>query len=90
MVLNGETHAVPARPVVGPKPQWKDYYHPSKAQHTGEMSFVGGEMLALGYAASQLSKPQRKRQLFVSMDAKLAGIYYSPRTTGQSFQPSRN
>ena len=34
-------------------PQFSDYYRPSKNQKVGEMVYVGGGMLALGYMASR-------------------------------------
>ena len=36
------------------EPKFADYYRPSDNQKTGEMLYVGGGMLALGYAASKL------------------------------------
>ena len=35
------------------EPKFSDYYKPSNNQKTGEMLYVGGGMLALGYAASK-------------------------------------
>lgn len=35
------------------EPQFSDYYRPSKNQKLGEMAYVGGGMLALGYVASK-------------------------------------
>ena len=34
-------------------PQFSDYYRPSKNQKVGEMAYVGGGTLALGYIASR-------------------------------------
>ena len=34
-------------------PQFGDYYQPSKEQKMGEMVYVGGGMMALGYLASK-------------------------------------
>ena len=36
------------------EPKLSDYYRPSDEQRMGEMAYVGGGMLALGYAASRL------------------------------------
>ena len=36
------------------EPQFSDYYRPSSSQKTGEMVYVGGGMLALGYGLSRL------------------------------------
>ena len=36
------------------EPKFENYYRPSDNQKTGEMLYVGGGMLALGYAASKL------------------------------------
>ena len=36
-----------------PEPKFSDYYKPSNSQKTGEMIYVGGGMLALGYLASR-------------------------------------
>ena len=36
------------------EPEWPDYYRPSDDQRMGEMAYVGGGMLALGYVASRL------------------------------------
>jgi len=33
------------------EPQFSDFYQPSEMQKQGELLFVGGSMLALGYAA---------------------------------------
>ena len=33
--------------------QFSDYYRPSSSQKTGELVYVGGGMLALGYLASR-------------------------------------
>ena len=38
---------------LGPEPKFSDYYRPSSNQRTGEMVYVGGGMLALGYLASK-------------------------------------
>ena len=35
------------------EPRFSDYYRPSGNQKTGEMLYVGGGMLALGYIASK-------------------------------------
>ena len=35
------------------EPKFADYYRPSKNQKMGEMLYVGGGMMALGYAASK-------------------------------------
>ena len=37
-----------------PEPQFSDYYRPSSKQKQYEMLYVGGGMLAAGYAASKL------------------------------------
>ena len=44
-----EKDYVPSEP-----PQFSDYYTPSKKQKTGEMLYVGGGMLTLGYLASKM------------------------------------
>ena len=36
------------------EPKFSDYYRPSENQKMGEMTYVGGGMLALGYIASKL------------------------------------
>ena len=36
------------------EPKFSDYYRPSNNQKMGEMAYVGGGMLALGYMASKL------------------------------------
>ena len=36
------------------EPQLSDYYRPSSNQKMGEMAYVGGGMLAMGYMASKL------------------------------------
>ena len=36
------------------EPELSDYYRPSDDQKMGEMAYVGGGMLALGYVASKL------------------------------------
>ena len=36
------------------EPKFSDYYRPSDNQKMGEMVYVGGGMLALGYMASKL------------------------------------
>ena len=36
------------------EPKFSDYYRPSENQKRGEMVYVGGGMLALGYAVSKL------------------------------------
>ena len=36
------------------EPKFSDYYRPSSNQKMGEMAYVGGGMLALGYMASKL------------------------------------
>ena len=36
-----------------PEPKFSNYYKPSNSQKTGEMIYVGGGMLALGYLASR-------------------------------------
>jgi len=36
------------------EPKWGDYYRPNDDQKMGEMAYVSGGMLALGYAASKL------------------------------------
>ena len=36
------------------EPQLSDYYRPSDDQRVGEMVYVGGGMLVLGYVASKL------------------------------------
>ena len=36
------------------EPKFSDYYRPSDNQKMGEMAYVGGGMLALGYMASKL------------------------------------
>ncbi len=41
------------RPSSASEPQWPDYYRPSATQRTGELAYVGGGMLAAGYAASR-------------------------------------
>ncbi len=41
------------RPPSASEPQWPDYYRPSRTQRTGELVYVGGGMLAAGYAASR-------------------------------------
>jgi len=33
------------------EPKFSDFYQPSEAQKQGELIFVGGSALALGYAA---------------------------------------
>ena len=38
---------------LGPEPKFSDYYKPSSSQRMGEMAYVGGGMLALGYVASK-------------------------------------
>ena len=38
---------------LGHEPKFSDYYKPSSSQKTGEMVYVGGGMLALGYVASK-------------------------------------
>ena len=38
---------------LGVEPKFSDYYKPSSNQKTGEMIYVGGGMLALGYLASR-------------------------------------
>jgi len=35
------------------EPEFSDYYRPSSNQKMGEMAYVGGGMLALGYVASK-------------------------------------
>ena len=35
------------------EPRFADYYSPSSSQKTGEMLYVGGGMLALGYGLSR-------------------------------------
>ncbi len=35
------------------EPRFSDYYRPSSKQKMGEMAYVGGGMLALGYVASR-------------------------------------
>ena len=35
------------------EPKFSDYYRPSNNQKMGEMVYVGGGMLALGYTASK-------------------------------------
>ena len=35
------------------EPKFSDYYRPSTAQKMGEMAYVGGGMMALGYMASK-------------------------------------
>ena len=35
------------------EPEWSDYYRPSDDQRMGEMAYVGGGMLALGYVVSR-------------------------------------
>ena len=41
----------PSEHLLSEPPQFSDYYKPSKNQKTGEMLYVGGGMLALGYLA---------------------------------------
>ena len=36
------------------EPVFSDYYRPSKEQKIGEMAYVSGGMMVLGYAASKL------------------------------------
>ncbi len=48
--LYAQTHP---RPPSAAEPQWADYYRPSRTQRTGELVYVGGGMLAAGYAASR-------------------------------------
>ena len=36
-----------------PEPVFSDYYRPSKEQKIGEMAYVSGGMMVLGYAASK-------------------------------------
>ena len=44
--------ALPDRKMTLPKePKFSDFYQPSEAQKQGELLFVGGSALALGYAA---------------------------------------
>ncbi len=50
LALYAQTHP---RPPSAAEPQWADYYRPSSAQRTGELVYVGGGMLAAGYAASR-------------------------------------
>ena len=38
---------------LGAEPKFSDYYRPSSSQRMGEMAYVGGGMLALGYVASK-------------------------------------
>ena len=38
---------------LGVEPKFSDYYKPSSSQRKGEMVYVGGGMLALGYIASK-------------------------------------
>ena len=38
---------------LGVEPKFSDYYKPSNSQKKGEMLYVGGGMLALGYVASK-------------------------------------
>ena len=38
---------------LGHEPKFSDYYRPSSNQRTGEMLYVGGGMMALGYVASK-------------------------------------
>lgn len=47
--LYNETHtAIPLN-----RPNFSDYYKPSSNQKLGEMAYVGGGMLAIGYLASK-------------------------------------
>ena len=38
---------------MGNPPKFSDYYRPNSDQKTGEMVYVSGGMLALGYIASK-------------------------------------
>ena len=38
---------------LGAEPKFSDYYKPNSNQRLGEMAYVGGGMLALGYVASK-------------------------------------
>ena len=50
--LYSRTH--PEGPLaLGVTPSFSDYYRPSSTQRVGEMVYVGGGMLALGYAVSK-------------------------------------
>ena len=49
--LYREKHSVDYH--LGPEPKFSDYYRPSSGQRMGEMAYVGGGMLALGYVASK-------------------------------------
>ena len=49
--LYAETHHVDYH--LGAEPKFSDYYKPNNSQRMGEMAYVGGGMLALGYVASK-------------------------------------
>ena len=51
--LYAKTHPRPTSVDDHDAPQWSDYYRPSSSQRTGELAYVGGGMLAIGYAASR-------------------------------------
>ena len=50
LTLYARTHPPPQ---IGHKPEWNDYYKPSKRQKTMELAVVGGGTLVTAYAVSK-------------------------------------
>ena len=49
LALYNQTHR--AKVALPKKPEFCDFYKPSEQQKNGELLFIGGSMLAFGYAA---------------------------------------
>ena len=49
LAIYNQTHR--AKVVLPQEPKFSDFYKPSPQQKNGELLFIGGSMLAMGYAA---------------------------------------
>ena len=69
------------------EPKFSDMYQPSELQKQGELLFVGGSVLALGYAAFRFLQTYLP---YKEMEAKLSKTYYCPEGYGKAPLPSKN
>ena len=49
LAFYNQTHS--AKVALPQEPEFSDFYEPSEQQKNGELLFIGGSMLAIGYAA---------------------------------------